>query len=1151
MNKHLIGGRKVPNNFKHCLKIMRITLFFLFFCILFSAASNSYSQEFTFDLKSASIREVCKQIEKKSDFIFVFSDNSEELIDKKVNVEARSKSITEILDAILSNSGLTYKILDKQIVVYESRGATPKTVEQTVAITAQQPPKKQISGRVVDAQGKPVIGANIIETGTTNGTVTDIDGNFLLNIENNSSVHISYIGYLNQTISTAGRANFNIILQEDTKALDEVVVIGYGTMRRSDINASIVSVKPEDLVKSSSPDFSEMLMGRAAGLTVSQTSAQPGGGIEVLIRGAASTGAGNQPLYVIDGFPIVNNGVSPGSGTQWSAGSRSPLSDINPNDIASIEILKDASATAIYGARGANGVVLITTKRGTNQSRVEYSMSASIQQIIKKPELLNASEFMREQERYNKELYLMSNTIFPYGNTDPSNVSPYYPKHTEDEIRAAGTGTNWYDLITRTGRVNQHNLTITYGNEDIKSLVSFNVFDQEGVIKTSGYSRYSLRYNLDHKITGWWDYGISTLGSYSTEENAALGGGRDATAGIIESALNYNPLVKAERNLTTGAWVEDPNQALLNHPLSYLDMQDKTKTKRFLGTVYTNFHIIPEVLWIKLSGGTDIRDGVRQAYYPMTTRYGSQIGGDANINSAYREDYSADAIVNFQKTLNDRHRFIAMGGYSYQVMNYEDAYARAMGFTSDATSWYRLQAGEKRPVVSSSKSKHVLASYFGRIQYSFSDKYLFTFTGRIDGSDRFGENNRYAFFPSGAFAWRAINEDYLNNIEWLSDAKLRVSIGQVGNENIGNDAASEYYQFEGRNYYFGDSEKRGINLGKFGNPNLKWETTTEANLGIDYGFFRNRINGSIDIFYKEIKDLLSYRALPHTSIIGNIPWNIGKTCSSGIEVTLNTVNLEGPLYWESILTYTSYRDRWKERDPKVILRPYEKEDAPLTALYALIPDGIKKPNEDTPHMPGLLPGQQKYKDVNGLDEDGNLTGNPDGKIDQADVVYIGTHAPKFTMGFNNEFKYKGFDLNLFLYASVGAYRWPSTHVEHGVSGSYGTQMLRDNYNYLKEIQNRWGSDNLNATMPSGEVNSYDAFGASHFEKASYLRLKNLTLGYNITRLFNADRLSARIFLTGQNLFTITGYKGFDPEVERDRASYPQQKTFSFGLDIKF
>lgn len=1117
----------------------------LLLCLSICFNISVQAQSLNIQKNNATIADIFEEIEKQTGLTIAFNTSTIDVTQKR-SIQVKNQSLEKVLSEVLKGTKTTFRIQDKRIIIL--------SVSQTDVVshsTHQIAEGKEISGKITDNAGEPLIGVSIMDTNSSNGTVTDTDGKFTIKVPPKTILVVSYVGYKTKRVNTGSTNTINIVLEEDDKLLDEVIVIGYGIMKRSDINASIVSVKPEDLVKSSSPDFSEMLMGRAAGLTVSQTSAQPGGGIEVLIRGAASTGAGNQPLYVIDGFPIVNAGVSPGSGTQWSAGSRGPLSDINPNDIASIEILKDASATAIYGARGANGVILITTKRGTNQSRVEYNMSTSIQQIIKKPELLSGNEFMREQERYNKELYLMTNTIFPYGNTDPSNVSPYYPKYTEEEIRAAGAGTNWYDLIIRTGKVNQHNLTITYGNDDIKSLVSFNVFDQEGVIKTSGYSRYSLRYNLDHKIIKWWDYGISVLGSYATEKNAALGNGRDAAAGIIESALNYSPLVKAERNPSSGAWVEDPNQALLNHPLSYLDMQDKTKTKRFLSAAYTNFHIIQDVLWIKLSGGTDIRDGLRQAYYPMTTRYGSQIGGDANINSAYREDYSADAVVNFQQTLNDRHKFIAMGGYSYQIMNYEDAYARAMGFTSDAISWYRLQAGEKRPVVSSSKSKHILASYFGRVQYSLSDKYLFTFTGRIDGSDRFGENNRYAFFPSGAFAWRAINEDFLNNIDWLSDAKLRVSVGQVGNENIGNGAASEYYQFEGRNYYFGDSEKRGINLGKFGNPNLKWETTSEANLGVDLGFFRNRINGNIDIFYKEIKDLLSYRALPHTSIIGNIPWNIGKTRSSGVEITLNTVNLEGPLYWESTLTYTSYRDRWKERDPKVILRPYEKEDAPLSALYALIPDGIKTPDEETPHMPGLLPGQQKYKDVNGLDEDGNLTGKPDGKIDQADVVYIGTHAPKFTMGFNNEFKYKGFDLNLFLYASVGAYRWPSTHVEHGVYGSYGTQMLRDNYNYLKEIQNRWGSDNLNATMPSGEVNSYDAFGASHFEKASYLRLKNLTLGYDITRFFNVNRLNARVFFTGQNLFTITEYKGFDPEVERDRASYPQQKTFSFGLDIKF
>jgi len=1126
-------------------KIVSVKNLILLFCLFLSFHVTAQSQRISINKNNTTIADIFEEIEKQSDMTIAFNASTID-VTQKISVNIKNLDIEETLSEVLKGTKTTFRIQDKRVIILPVSPTAPGSNDMQ-----QNPAGKVVKGTVTDNSGEPLIGVSVKETSSSAGTMTDLDGKFTLTVPEKSTLIISYIGYKSKNVSVGSKSSINIVLDEDNNILDEVIVIGYGTMKRSDINASIVSVKPEDLVKATSPDFSEMLMGRAAGLTVSQSSAQPGGGIEVLIRGAASTGAGNQPLYVIDGFPIVNGNVSPYSGTQWDSGSHSPLSDINPNDIASIEILKDASATAIYGARGANGVVLITTKRGTNKTKVEYSMSTSVQTIIKKPELLSGSEFMREQERYNKEQYLMANKVYPYGNTDPSSVSPYYPKYTDEEILAEGSGTNWYDLITRTGKVNQHNLTVTYGNDDIKSLVSFNFFDQEGVVKSSGYKRYSMRYNLDHKIASWWDYGISALGSYSVEENAALGGNRDTNAGIIESALNYSPLVKAERDPNTGAWIEDPSQAMLNHPLSYLDMQDKTKTKRFLATAYTNFYIIKDELWVKLSAGTDIRDGVRQAYYPMTTRYGSQIGGDANINSIYREDFLADAVINFQKTFNNKHKLIAMGGYSYQVMNYEDVYARAMGFTSDAISWYKLQAGEKRPVVSSGKTKHVLASYFGRIQYSLSDKYLFTFTGRVDGSDRFGKNNRYAFFPSGAFAWRAISEDFLSDIDWLSDAKLRISMGQVGNENIDNGAASEYYSFDGRNYYFGDSEKRGVNLGKFGNSNLKWETTTEVNFGVDYGFFRNRINGSIDVFYKEIKDLLSYRALPHTSIVGNIPWNIGKTQSSGVEVTLNTINMEGPLYWESTLTYTSYRDKWKERDPKVILRPYEKKNAPLTALYALIPDGIKQPDEDTPHMPGLLPGQQKYKDVNGLDEDGNLTGKPDGKIDQADVVYVGTHAPKFTMGFNNKFRYKGFDLNIFLYASVGAYRWPVTQVEHGVYGGYGTQRLKDNYNFLKEIKNRWGSDNLNATMPSGEVNSYDSFGAPHYEKASYLRLKNLTLGYDITSLFNTKKLNARIYFTGQNLFTITGYNGFDPEVERDRASYPQQRTFSLGLDIKF
>lgn len=448
----------------------------LLLCLSISLNISAQTQSVSIQKTNATIADIFEEIEKQTGLTIAFNTSTIDVTQKR-SIQVKNQSLEEVLSEVLKGTKTTFRIQDKRIIIL--------SVSQTA--TASHPIQqvvegKEINGKVTDNAGEPLIGVSVMEVNSSRGTVTDIDGKFTIKVLEKTTLIVSYVGYKTKRVDTGNMNTINIVLEEDDNLLDEIVVIGYGTMRRSDINASIVSVKPEDLVKSSSPDFSEMLMGRAAGLTVSQTSAQPGGGIEVLIRGAASTGAGNQPLYVIDGFPIVNDGISPGSGTQWSAGSRSPLSDINPNDIASIEILKDASATAIYGARGANGVVLITTKRGTNQTQVEYNMSTSIQQIIKRPELLNGSEFMREQERYNKELYLMANTIFPYGNTDPSNVSPYYPKYTEEEIRTAGVGTNWYDLITRTGKVNQHNLTITYGNDDIKSLVSFNVFDQEGVI---------------------------------------------------------------------------------------------------------------------------------------------------------------------------------------------------------------------------------------------------------------------------------------------------------------------------------------------------------------------------------------------------------------------------------------------------------------------------------------------------------------------------------------------------------------------------------------------------------------------------------------------------------------------------------------------
>ncbi|MFT3904220.1 MAG: TonB-dependent receptor [Niabella sp.] len=1022
-----------------------------------------------------------------------------------------------------------------------------------------------VKGYVRDEEGRPLTGASIVvsnmRSGFTSGTASDSTGYFEfrhLPVGDSYSFSISNTGYTEEKLSgykIKEDSNISLLikLKEQIRGLDEVIVIGYGTQRRKDVNAAIVSVRPEQLDKTSQPSIDNMLQGQASGVTVTNAN-EPGGGVSVLIRGATSAAAGNGPLVVIDGFPVIYDAVEPGSGNKYYNGGRGALNDINPNDVASIQVLKDAAATSIYGARGSNGVILITTKRAKIGSVVEASLNTSVQAIARRPRLLTAKEFLIEQNRYMYELYLQQNNLAPYGGVNPSLVPPFVPLNSDELIAATGDGTDWYDLITQKGTVNQYNISVAQGTEAAKMYFSLNYFKQDGVVKNTGLERVTARFNFDQRIKKWWDYGTSISAASTQSRNSQLGDGRDADAGMIESALNYSPLIAPERDSISGKWIEDPKQPLLAHPLSYLDITDKTKAYRFLGNIFTNFYFTSNRdIWLKLSYGADIRSSVRNSYYPTTSRYGSQVNGEANINRAERTDYVSDITFNINKKLGELHKLDGVAGYSYQNYNGQGSGARAQDFTTDILSYDAIQAGSQQPVVSSYRDRHILVSYFSRLQYAFNEKYIVMASGRVDGSDRFGANNRYAFFPSIALAWRVSDESFLKNITAISDLKLRTSLGQVGNENIPNDAASEYYVFGGRNYYFNGNLYQGVNLSKLGNPDLKWETTTEFNAGFDFGLFKNRITGNFDFYVKNIKDLLSYRALPQSSVVSSIPWNIGSTRGHGFEFTLNTLNIINPLRWNTILTFTAYRDRWKERDPKVMLQPYQGINDPMTAVYALIPYGIKQFGESTPSMPALLPGQQKFKDVNGLDESGKLTDEPDGIINQADVVYMGTRAPKFTAGLNNIIEFENFEVMAFLYASVGGLKWPTTYIEHGVLGSYGTQRFRDNFNFLKEVKDRWTSDNPSTTMPSGEVNSYSSYGSPYWQDASYLRLKTVSLGYNFPKglLQRWGMQNLKVVIGAQNLFTITEYTGLDPEVENSRAAYPSQKTFYVGVNFRF
>ncbi|MCK9507754.1 MAG: TonB-dependent receptor [Pigmentiphaga sp.] len=1109
--------------------------------------AQSDSQPITLNLRNVSLQEFMKEIESKTNFTFVYRDI---LMDTKkdISIQVGNKPLADVIQTVLDSKELEATFSHNTIVI-------------TKKIRVNKAVQKKITGKVTDNKGEPLVGVNIVVKGSNIGTISDMNGNYEMMVDEKSILQFSYLGFDTQEVRIGKHDAVNIALQETLNSLDEVVVIGYGVMRKSDLTGAVSSVKAENLPTSSNTSIAHMLSGKAAGVTVIQNSAQPGGGVQMLVRGAASTGAGNDPLYIIDGFPVGGSSVEPASDNRYSNfGSRNPLNSINPNDIESIEILKDASSTAIYGARAANGVIMITTKKGREgKAVVNYNFNIGIQEIANKIDMMNATEFMQEANKFAEEKWYYDNHIYPYGNIDPSSVSNRlkYP-YSESEIAHAGVGTNWYDLVTRQGMINQHNISISGGVSGLKYMTSFNYYNQAGVVKNSDFTRYTGRINIDHQLNQYVAYGITATHSNILSTNIPLGTEDFENSGLLNSALAYDPTIPVKDK--NGNYMMSELMTTVPNPVSMLEISDYTRTKRLLLNTYVQAEPIKNLL-LKINLGFDDQNGLRNSYLPKTTLYGQQEGGKASKGLAASFDKLLETTVNYNFQIKNIHHVGLLAGYSYQDFEYEGFAASNSKFFTDVFLYNSLASGEaQRPTVSSNKSQSILLSYFGRINYNLNDKYLLTLTARVDGSDKFGINNRYGFFPSGAVAWRIKQEDFLENLSFLSDLKLRVGVGQTGNSNIGNNAF-EYYTAAWQEYVFGNTVNIGTTKLQLANPDLKWETTTELNLGIDFGFFNQRIGGSFEYFHKEVKDLLGFRKLKSFMEVNTVAANIGKTQSKGIELTLKSRNTTGLLKWDTEFNLTRYVDRWKERNPDDILNPWQKENDPLRADYSYLSDGILGVGETPPsYMPHLLPGQFKVKDVNGYvrDEFGNLipgadgkvqyTNGPDGIIDQADIVLIGTYDPGFSLGVGNTFEYKQFDLNVFFYGMFDRI------VNNATRGKYSIPEIRrilNGQNMMTEVSDRWSRDNTESNLPSGFVSVYPQPSDYLWEKAWFIRCKNITLGYTIpTQKIKNIISKARVFADISNLFVITPYTGNDPETDF-KAGYPNQHTFAFGLDVTF
>jgi TonB-linked SusC/RagA family outer membrane protein len=1023
---------------------------------------------------------------------------------------------------------------------------------QPTFAAAQQQQGGKVIGTVTDEYGA-VAGASVLVKGTTNGTVTDAEGKFAVEgVRNGEVIQVAFLGYDTQEIVFNGQKILNVQLKEDAQALEEVVVVGYGVQKKRDLTGAVTSIKMADEPVATFSTISHALAGKAAGLRVTQSSAQVGGGTKLRIRGETSIAASNDPLVIVDGFPI-SAASDPSSGNRYDDGAvDNVLASINPNDIESIEVLKDASATAIYGSRAGHGVIIVTTKRGKqgDKVKVSYSGNMAIQNMKNAYQMLDAKEYMNEWNAYYYEDYLKRYGQGIYANYITPNPNPpaFVPKYSDQQINNAQT-TDWFGAVTRTGVQKSHNVSATGGSATTQYLASVNFFEQQGVVQNNNLDRLTVNLNLDQQVSKYVKTGLSLNLSRNTIDNVPLGDNKWENAGVIVAAVMFSPAVPVYDE--NGDYSKNPDMGQIPNPVSLLDITDKTTKDRVLGSAYLTVEPTKGLI-LKASLGVDRQYAKRKNYLPTTTIAGAVDNGRAYINQEDKADYLMELTANYTKTINN-HSISALAGYSYQEFNTEGFQAGNIDFPIDGFLYNNLGAGGGvKPTVGSSASKSALGSYFGRINYSFLGKYLLTATVRADGASNFNPDYRWGAFPSASLGWRFSDENFWSKLQHIvSNGKLRGGYGQTGNSSVGN-RILDYYGTGSISapatlsprYVFGNTPYVGVWATQLGNPRLTWETTSEVNIGLDLSFLKNRINASIEYYDRTISDLLvTNKQLPTYNELTTIAANIGKTQGQGLEITINTINIDRKnLFWSSDLSFSTYKDRWKERDPDWTPAAYQKVDDPIRAIHVYTTDGLLALGEAAPAwQQSLVPGQIKINNL--YDEDGSPN-----VLNQYDRILLGSEDPAFTFGFNNTLKYKRLDLNVYFYGEVGRWRGAS-YYDSWVAGNADNNVI----NLSRQTLNSWSPENQSSSVPSRVVSNYGTASYPHdyyYEKINFVRCRNITLGYAVPIPQNILP-SLRVYADVNNPFVFTNYNGVDPETDSGTYNYPNVTTFSFGVDITF
>ena len=1085
----------------------KVLLTFLLF-VAVTLISYGQSKMVSLQLNNETYAKVFKEIERQTGYSFLVNESDLDT-DETVSIDAEDAALETVLQQMLSGKNLTYTIQNRHVVIKKA-----EPVRQV-----------KVSGVVKDNNGELLPGVAIINNNTSEGTSTNLDGTFTIKATKGDDISFMLLGYKDAKVLVGKETELNVVMYPDRNVLDDAVVIGYGTVRKSDLTGSVTTIKDKSLDSRPTSSVDGLLQGKVAGLQVIQTSGEPGASAQIRLRGVSSRQGSNSPLYVVDGFPYGDAGA---------------LKQINVNDITSIEVLKDASAASIYGSRGANGVIIITTKSGKigEVPVISVSTNTGVQWV-------NTSKFgiindpylyaiIADEERVNDTRIGVPKYI---GGYDDSGF--YFPSLTEIQSGKWDKTTDWEKEVLRPAMIQNHNVSVNGGGKSNAYMLSLSYFNQEGTLIGSDYESLTTRFKFDQNIGSKLKVGTNMSLSYVNRDHAK----------ISYSALYRNPVFPVYGD--DGSYYKIDPTDMSNPVMLANELKNMSNEYDVYTVAYMNWDII-DGLTLRAQSGLKLGVSVTDRYYPRTTELGNIHSGLAQLDNYMGTQLLNEVYLTYKKEFgaDKKHDVTLMGGYSSEIVTARGSSMQAEEFVNDNLTNENMSMGNpEKNGISNYNTKEVLSSVIARANYSYDNRYLVTLTARYDGSSKFGDKNKYGFFPSVALGWKIAEEPWLkDNAPWLNELKLRASYGSTGNQAISVYGSKD--KVSGKlndKYYDGNTLVSGMGLTQMGNNSLKWETTTQANIGLDFGAFDGALNVVVDLYNKNTVDLLRQRSLPlsggigdhHNAETGTVWVNSGELNNKGIEITVNA-NIINTKDWgwsvnaTAAHNITTITDIGEEGDSMGLLRSrggfseggvYWKNGQPMDLIIGYKTDGIVQVGETYAHLSGDdgLPGEFLYQEV-----------TVDDKLDVDDMVVLGTAQPKWGVGFGTNLTYKGFDLDVQFNGLLG----------HKV-------ISQQKFSNIKKV-NRWTVDNPTDDYPALRGGRNVKLSDWWIEDASYIRVSNITLGYTFDRSRLRYIKNLRIFFNCANPFVFTKFSGIDPELSIwDSGAYPRPTTFTMGIKLDF